>query len=400
MAQLSPSERTMWQTTAVDVRRPTSDDDVNEKYASRDVRIITETNREQLLNFVEALKRHDWMDLRPFYQRRRRWDPVRQSRLIESFVMNVPIPPLFVFESDLAKYEVMDGQQRITAISEFYENTLQLRGLQQWPELNGRTYATLPSLVRKGIDRRTISYIVLLKESAGSPEDQAFLRQQVFERLNTGGVVLSHQEIRNCLYHGPFNDLLLRLSKSPLFRVAWKLPEYGDAEQRQRPPAVLLRNPFFSKMTDVEVILRFFALRHAEHYQRGMHGFLDLYMVKTRALRQSDLVHLEEVFTRTLQLALDMYVDRVFCPWDTRTERWTAKPHIAFADAVMVGLCRHLPHENALRHQRRRVVEETRRLFTTHPGGTFTGRGNTKVDVNTRIDLFSGMLTRITGRVD
>jgi len=120
--------------------------------------------------------------------------------------MNVPVPPLFVFESDLAKFEVMDGQQRITAVRDFYANLFPLRGLDQWPELNGRVYEKLPEEIRKGLDRRSISYIVLLKESAETSEEQALLRQQVFERLNTGGVKLSHQEIRNSLYQGPFND--------------------------------------------------------------------------------------------------------------------------------------------------------------------------------------------------
>ena len=71
--------------------------------------------------------------------------------------MNIPVPPLFVFESDYAKYEVMDGQQRITAIHNFYSNRLKLKGLEQWPELNGRIYDKLPSGIRKGIDRRSIS---------------------------------------------------------------------------------------------------------------------------------------------------------------------------------------------------------------------------------------------------
>src|SRR5579863_5365906 len=143
--ELAPSEATMW---VKPLRSPTprqSDDEINSKYSSRELRIVTESNREQLPNFVEALRRPGWMKLRPSYQRRPRWDRERQSRLIESFIMNIPVPPLFVYESDLAKYEVMDGQQRITAIFEFYTNQLELEGLEQWPELNGRRYEKLPS---------------------------------------------------------------------------------------------------------------------------------------------------------------------------------------------------------------------------------------------------------------
>jgi hypothetical protein len=138
--ELAPSERGMWvKPVRSPIARP-SDDEINSKYSGRELRIVTESNREQLPNFVDALRRPDWMKLRPSYQRRPRWDRERQSRLIESFIMNIPVPPLFVYESDLAKYEVMDGQQKITAILEFYTNRYRLEGLQQWPELNGRIY--------------------------------------------------------------------------------------------------------------------------------------------------------------------------------------------------------------------------------------------------------------------
>ena len=111
MQTFSPSEETMWIRPIRSSIPKLSDEEINARYASRELRIVTESNREQLPNFVEALKRTGWMELRPFYQRRPRWDRVRQSRLIESFIMNVPVPPLFVYESDLAKYEVMDQQK-------------------------------------------------------------------------------------------------------------------------------------------------------------------------------------------------------------------------------------------------------------------------------------------------
>ena len=101
--------------------------------------------------------------------------------------MNVPVPPVFLYERDLARFEVMDGRQRLTAIREFYDDELQLKGLQYWPKLNGRTYSQLPSKVRDGIDRRYISSIILLKETASSEEQAAQLKKMVFERLNSGG---------------------------------------------------------------------------------------------------------------------------------------------------------------------------------------------------------------------
>src|SRR5260370_34811550 len=88
MPPLAPSEQHMWDDVRPESDRVLSDDGINAKYGKRELRIVTESNREQLPNFVEALKRPIWMELRPFCQRRQRWGEERQSKLIESFIMN------------------------------------------------------------------------------------------------------------------------------------------------------------------------------------------------------------------------------------------------------------------------------------------------------------------------
>lgn len=394
---LSTAEQVLsWERDTAKRQDQATDASINKKYVSREWRIVTESNREQLPNFVEALRRDKWMELRPFYQRRKRWDAQRQSKLIESFIMNIPVPPLFVYESDFAQYEVMDGQQRITAIKDFYEGNLQLRGLERWRELNGRTYSKLPSEVRKGIDRRSISYIVLLKESATTSEEESLLRQMVFERLNTGGVKLSAQEIRNCLYHGEFNAMLNDLAKEDLFRDVWGLPRYTK-EEIHGAPDDLLRKPFYGKMEDHEVILRFFALRHVEQFRRGMQGFLDLYMVKTRQFGDSDINFLRHLFIDVFAVGHQIYGEAFLRPWESKASKWSPRPQRAFADAVMVGLARHIERKDDLVAQKRRVVEATKVLFNEHQRGTFTGQANTKKDIKGRIDLFDAMLSRILG---
>lgn len=190
---LSPYERSMWRSSRAEKQEKPTHEDINQKYRDRELRIVTETNREQLPNFVFALERSGWLKLQPFYQRRIRWDVQRRSRLIESFIMNVPVPPCFLYESEFAKYEVMDGQQRISTVAEFYRDEFALKGLVQWPELNGMRYSELPTEIRRGLDRRSISYIVLLKESTKTSNDELLLRQQIFERLNTGGIELENQ---------------------------------------------------------------------------------------------------------------------------------------------------------------------------------------------------------------
>lgn len=392
---LTPSEKTMWLQDRGDLP-PTKDDrEINERYVRGEGRIIIETNREKLPGFVSAMKEPGYMDLRPFYQRRPRWSPQRQSLLIESFIMNIPVPPVFLYEKEFNAYEVMDGQQRITAIRDFYENRFELTGLQMWPELNGRKYHSLPDKLKAGIDRRSITSIVLLKESTADEEEAWELREAVFERLNTGGVELEYQEIRNALYQSPFNNLLFELSKLDAFRSAWGISRYVENEVEKNPD--LLKNSFFSKMEDLEVILRFFALRHAEHYRKGMQGFLDLYMMRAAHFNEEDIGELRQQFISTLNGAVEIYGDNVFRPFNPEINDWEKRPHKAFHDVVMIGVSSQIHRMNEFPRHQKAIVEGTKQLFRDHPEGTFTGRGNTKADVQERIRLYSEMLTAILG---
>ena len=201
-----------------------SDNDINSKYVKGEVRIVTEQARYPI-NSIANIVEDSSYTISPEYQRRHRWDEVRKSKLIESLIMNVPVPPIFLYEFDYSKYEVMDGLQRVTAIHEFYRNKFMLTGLDEWPELNGRTYDVLPAKVREGIDRRYLSSVILLKETAHTEEDALRLKQLVFERINSGGVQLSPQESRNALFDGPMNQLCIRLSKNPALCRLWGIPE-------------------------------------------------------------------------------------------------------------------------------------------------------------------------------
>lgn len=366
---------------------------INDRYSRGEGRIVIETNREKLPGFVNMLRNNNYMDLRPFYQRRPRWDHQKQSLLIESFIMNIPVPPVFLYERDFNSYEVMDGQQRITALRDFFEGKFELEGLKEWPEINGRTYATLPDKIRAGLDRRSISSIVLLKESTTDEDDASNLRETVFERLNTGGVKLSRQEIRNALYQGRFNDLLHRLSRLPTFRKAWGLPEYVENEIDITPG--LLEIPMYQKMEDVEMVLRFFALRHANEYRSGMQGFLDIFIRKSMILSADDVNFLDHHFRSTLSLAASIYGEKIFETFDPATGEWEGRPHKAFSDAVLVGLSEVLDHSEAIKAKATEIVSATKQLFAENPDGTFTGRKNTRDDIETRIRLYKEMIQRV-----
>jgi hypothetical protein len=392
----TPSEQAMWAKDR-DEPAPAKDDrDINERYVRGEGRIVIETNREKLPGFVSAMKEPGYMDVRPFYQRRPRWSPEKQSLLIESFIMNIPVPPVFLYEKDFNSYEVMDGQQRITAIRDFYENRFELRGLTMWPELNGRKYHNLPDKLRAGVDRRSITSIVLLKESTADEEEAWTLRETVFERLNTGGVELEYQEIRNALYQCPFNDLLFELSRLDQFRQVWGIPRFVENEIEKNPE--VLQNNLFRKMDDLEIILRFFALRHADNYRRGMQGFLDLYMMKAIHFKPEDVDQLRQQFLSVLNAAIMIYGDNAFRPFNVDTNNWEQRPHKAFHDAVMIGISSQTHRMEDLPKCRDQIIANTLKLFQAHPKGTFTGRGNTKADVQERIRLYADMLANTLGR--
>ncbi len=291
-----------------------TDAEINLKYSVGEQRLITEANREKLPNFISALEKPGYMETRPFYQRRERWKIEQQSRLIESFIMNIPVPPLFLYEKDFNKYEVMDGQQRINALKSFYDGKLKLKGLSIWEELDGRTYSTLPSQIRQGLDRRSISYIIVLKESTPDEEYAMLLRQTVFERLNTGGVKLENQEIRNSLFQGPFNDMLLELTRLDQFRDAFGMPRYTENEDEKNELGSPIKNTLYEKMGDAELVLRFFALRHVEHFTKGIGGFLDIYMSRARNFGKEDIEQLRCLYMETLDLAAHILTPKNLWP--------------------------------------------------------------------------------------
>ena len=232
--------------------------------------------------------------------------------------MNVPVPPVFLYEYELARFEVMDGRQRLTALIDFYNGDFELSGLEYWPELDGRTYATLPHSIRDGIDRRYLSSIILLNETAATPEQAAFLKKLVFERLNSGGVRLSGQETRNAVYNGPLNDLCLELSQVREFRLLLGTPsdtEVAVSGSSSEPASdadlaeleygsdgegvTSIGQKMFESMEDVEVVLRFYAYRHLDKFSQGLNrisDFLDEFLVKGNQFDAETLAEYRHIF--------------------------------------------------------------------------------------------------------
>jgi len=193
------------------------------------------------LQAIADMVRGGAIDVAPQFQRRDRWNNEQQSSLIESFLLNVPVPPVYLSEDDFGSYSVIDGKQRITTITAFMGDELQLRTLASFDELEGYRFSELPTSLRNALQVRPyVRAVTLLRQTA--PD----LKYEVFHRLNSGGQPLNAQEIRNVVYRGSLNDLVMRLSEIPFLRHQLKIRDD--------------RSPAYRTMTDAEFVLRFFAL--------------------------------------------------------------------------------------------------------------------------------------------
>ena len=207
----------------------------------------------------------------PEFQRGFVWKPVQASRLIESFLMGLPVPGIFVFVQDHAQGDstasqlVIDGQQRLRSVFGFFEGKLppeerpfKLTGVdERWmsKEYTDLTYGDQKTLL-------TSVLRVVNIEQRDPPNDVSSI-YKIFERLNTGGTTLTPQEIRNSSCHGPFSDMLVDANNDPVWREIFgsPIPE--------------------TRMRDVELIARFLALCEShDSYTKPMREFITNYMAR------------------------------------------------------------------------------------------------------------------------
>jgi len=232
----------------------------------------------------------------PGYQRKYVWSIKQASRLIESFLLGLPVPAVFLYtEPETGKLLVVDGQQRLWSIAQYFggdfgsekrgkKTVFRLTGLNERSPYLGKAYADLEATDEGSFNRLKNSVLRAFIIKQLRPEDHSCVFH-VFERLNTGGTQLVGQEIRNCVYHGPFNDMLIKLNRLPEWREI--LGRRGE-DKRQR---------------DVELVLRFFALHdEARTYAKPMKEFLNRYTKRHQF--DTGLERYEELFSTTTRRVL------------------------------------------------------------------------------------------------
>jgi len=364
-----------------------TDAEINAKYQEGELRILTEQGRYPLQNIVEIM---GTMNLNPEYQRRHVWSNEQKSRLIESFIMNIPVPPVFLYEISFSKYEVMDGLQRLSTLFDFYNGNFQLEGLEIWSELNGRNINNLPENIKKGIDRRYISTVVILNETAKNKEEEQFLKKFVFERLNTGGTKLTPQETRNALFDGPMNKLCISIAyENEIFKNIFEIPPLHE---------YLLENALYKRMEDVELVLRFFAYRQLSSFRASkISDILDNYLERANIEYNNDILEkLRILFNETISLAYEIFGNKTFRFKSRDRHRefvnWS-KPSKMIYDPIMFILSEYSQNtdlSNRLLENRNIIIEKFEKVMDDFPN-EFSGRNNNKTDVLRRIELFKGI---------
>jgi hypothetical protein len=369
-------------------------DEIEKSIVDSPFRAIYQTNNFLLPQLKGVIDESKTVNLRPEYQRRSRWTTKQKSLLVESFLLNIPIPPIFLFEADFARYEVMDGQQRLNAIREFFSNQFSLASLSVLSPLNGLTYANLPPRTKRTLDRASISAIVLLKESRSALRDATTnrvleLKKYVFERLNTGGKQLNAQEIRNAIYSGRFNDLVISLTRNNTFTTIWGIPPYPDVhndadyESPERK-----KNSLYKTMGDCQIVLRFFALRNPDVIRGSMRSILDRCMAQNMDIDEAAVHSFSKEYTERLELAYGIF-DR--SPFRLDKEGG-GRPSESMYDAVMIAIDRLWIYRTQLLEKKADIqLRYWEALDTPEEIEKFTGRANTALDVRRRIDTMTAL---------
>lgn len=239
----------------------------------------------------------------PDFQREYVWDPVRASRYVESLLLNLPTPPIFTSDEQDGTLVVIDGHQRLETLFRFMQpllkgpaevkgvevpwrslSPLTLRSLEVMPEFNGRGITSLSIDDREKLWQTKLNIIRLPVTT--HPD----MKYALFARLNQGSMSLNNQELRNCLYRGPYNKLIAQLSEDRAFLRLWDVST-PDKRMRHR-----------------ELVLRFFAFLHrADRYRPPLRAFLSDEMIFSSQLDDDAAALFQQQFNTAL-----VWVDRIF----------------------------------------------------------------------------------------
>ena len=328
--------------SATGVEQEPASDQIAEPFDPDEIRVTTRTMTVDLLmgRLAEGV-----LKLQPDFQRKAGvWTNVKQSRLIESLLLRIPLPSFYVSEDDEEEWEVVDGVQRLTAISRFVrpqsdDQALRLTGLEYLKgDFDGSRFQDLPPRLSRRIRETELTFHVI--ESNTPPA----VRFNIFARINTGGMPLTHQELRHALVPGKARDILKKWAESKSFR---------DAVDHSVKP---------DRMADREMVLRYFAfwsMPTPESYSRRDFGdFLMDAMKDMNRLRRGEVNEARETFESAMRVAHEVFGREAFRKKYSAKETGRRPINRALFESIAVNIA------NLTEKQQRQLVRRRARVRT------------------------------------
>lgn len=281
------------------------------------------------------------LNIHPEFQRFFRWTDSQKTRLIESFLLNIPVPPIFISQRNDGIWEVIDGLQRVSTILQFmglykdeHDNRLDpltLMKTKMLPSLEGMKYQdandeehSFSEVERRYLKRAKISLKILLKSS-----DQEN-KYELFQRLNTGGTSLSDQEVRNCL---------LVMTDADRFQKFETLSQYPQFQNTLR-----LNDAAVAERYDMELLTRFVCLRKINTEELSqvsdLGEFLNERIVSIFSNPNYDWEKEEHVFKKTFDTIASHLGDTAFCKYDLDKQKFIGRFYVSVYEFVAIGLGR------------------------------------------------------------
>lgn len=305
----------------------------------REVRnLITQAYDKSVSDIVRMISEGDLV-LDPDYQRNYIWDNKKASKLVESIILNVPIPVVYVSEEKDSSWTVIDGLQRLNSLKRFFDGQFKLSGLDVLSELNKCDFKSLPSKASRMLKNGLLRIVMV---TADSNED---IKYDIFMRLNTGAVHLNEQELRNCLYRGKFNTFLQE-----------------EAGNKQWLEMLGLEEPH-KRMADRELLLRFLALsvnwdraaNEVKGYKGNMKSFMNAFM-KQYQDDEGQLNYFRALCDETIEKVYEVYGVEAF---RRLNEDGSVSPiNRAIMDALMISS---IPYDKEKLLSKKQEIRE--RLF-------------------------------------
>lgn len=290
---------------------------------------------------------------KPELQRKYVWDKKKASRFIESLLLGLPVPSIFLANTLDEKKLIIDGFQRINTLHDYIDTQIWSGDDSKFKLWNtdlinerwrGKAYSDLNETDQRRLRNSTIHAIIFEQKH---PQDDSGLFQ-VFERINTGGITLNDQEIRNCVYQGKMNSLLLELNSLP----DWKMHFNGKDDAR---------------MKDMELILRFFVLNnesvyHSEAKNISLKKLLNDYMQKYVKADDAFIQSKRDDFTKTIKFINDVFGEVAFFNYQNDSDKIRKRLYPTIYDSLMIATSIALKRNPDMQYNRDFLCERRKNL--------------------------------------